>query len=524
MSSAPATALYNPVHDPIFSVLSKQVAIDADTHKKATRKIPATAGGYGSAGSASRLNGKRTEFNWSNGTNFKLRWDTTRLNVGVKFIEADATVATAVDVAPSWNLLGKLIKEITLNFDGHGTAIYTKSNGQFKACFTARLLRHYTIDELNKMSSFLFTPVTGDQVYLRQEADSAKYANGGDVLKSTSADYVQIGVSGTACTPAVATGANAFFDAKFGYGGAEERARRYIGSNSHLRTHVLSVPFADLFPRFQGVPKNLRSVQMSIEWNDDTDILEMARADATGVVHIVSCDVTTDDYIQSTGQTIEAMKEKKEEATPDNISFIDTDIMRYQWQASDIIKPSVRNLQDVMIMQFADEVKNVDGTAGSTYQSCGQFLLCNGQGLSASYARASTDEVNTNVADCPSSIQIEYGDVQYPSSPLNMLNGHHFDASGVYYEYLKALGKVADRLNGSPLSRDVFASTMPFIWLRPFANDAVKLSDAKDLIIKMSGSSSNVNTTLKTGDIDVIVFQLKSFRIDVDGTISSPVA
>lgn len=521
MSAAPSAALYNPVHDAVFNVLSKQVAIDQDTQKKGTRRIPASSNGSGEEGTLSRLNGKRTEFNFSNGSNYKMRWDTTRLNVGVKFLQDDTTKATAVGVAPSWNLLSKLIRQITLNFNGHGTAIYNKSSaGDFKACFTSRLLRHYTLEELEKMSSFLFTPVAGDKMYLREMPNSGLYDNGCDVVQSSTAGtYIKFDATGGA---SVATsGALAVFKGVALSAGAEERARRYIGSDSHLRTHVLSVPFCDLFPRFQGVPKNLRSVQMSIEWESDTDILENAGASSTGVVHIVSCEIVTDDHILSTGQSMATLNEKMA-AEPDNICFIDTDIMTYQWSGADIIKPSVRNLQDVMIMQFADDVTTAVGTSGGRYQSCGQLLLANGQTLSGSGRRVSSQEINSNYADVPSSVQIEYGDVQYPNSPINMLNGHHFDSSAIYYEYLKALGKVADRMNGSPLPRDLFASTMPFIWLRPFANDAVKLSDAKDLIIKMSGSSSSVSSSLKTGDIKVIIFQLKCFRIAVDGTVSTP--
>ena len=102
-----ASSLYETVHDPVYSVLSKQVSIDADTSRKSTRKIPASSNG--SATVTTGLHGKRTEFNFGNGTTFRMRWDTTRLNVAIKFLSAldtDGAISAANGIccSPPWNL------------------------------------------------------------------------------------------------------------------------------------------------------------------------------------------------------------------------------------------------------------------------------------------------------------------------------------------------------------------------------------------------------------------------------------
>lgn len=515
MTAVPASAVYNATHDPVYDILQKQIAVDADTQRKASRKITASSNGSGAVGSAATiLNGKRTEFQFSNGTNYKLRWDTTRLNVTVVFASSTVGNATALDCSPPWNLLGSLISEMTLTFNGSGSPIYTKANGQFKPCFTSRLLRHYTLEQLNKMDDFIFTPVDGDSAYIYDSASDLGYRVSTAVVHTdTTQKYAY---------PTYAAGTEAFVGTDLnGFHGAHERYKRWCnqGTGSHLMKHVISIPFADLFPRFQGVPKNLRSVGLSIEWNSATALMEECSSTSAGAVCIIGADIVTDDYIMSAGQSMESINDKMK-AEPDIIGFIDTDCQKFVWTGADIIKPSVRNLDSVMIMQFADDVAlNLSG--GKAYTSSGQFMLCNGEAETANtYFRTRSDIVDTDIKSGPKSLQIQYGDVFYPPSPITLTVGDYLNTTELYFEFLKATGKVSDRLNGAPLPKWLFSSTMPFALLKPWSGNAGKLSDARDLVVSMPEYETLVGGANKTDQIWVICNVLKTVKIAVDGTVS----
>lgn len=509
-------SLYNNVHDPLYDVLSKELAIDIDTQHKVSKKITASANGTGSVGSG-KLNGKRTEFNFSNQGMDKMRHDTSRLNVGLVFGDSAGT-ATATNCSPSWNLFGKLIKEITLTLNT--TPVYSKTNGQYKACFTSRLLKHYSIEQLEKLG-FLFTPIQGDRKYLRKYADSGVYDTSATILQADDDGYCKFAAVDSDAA-SVATSSTAFWNVGVNKAGAAElRQEKYIGSASHNMTHVLSIPFADLFPRCTGIPKNVRSVGISIEWTSDTEILEYSSASSAGHVHIVKCDIDLDQYKLSTGQNMEALQEKMANES-DHIAFYDTDVFTTDWTGNDIQRQSIKNLDSVMVMQFTDEVKNFNSTSGSYYQSCGQLALCNLEGDSATDFRSNSYEVDSSVSVNPSNIQIQYNDIVYPITPISLINSSHFDPSGIYYEYLKAFGKVGDRVTGPPMSYELFRETMPFIWLKPFSNNAIKLSGVGDLTIRMSQGSASVTSAIKTGRIHIISHILKVFNISSDSVVSQP--
>lgn len=523
-SASPASeAKYNFVSDPIYSIMDQVPSVDRDTQRRSTRRIPAAAGGSATAANGG-LAGKETKFTFGNGSNYKMRWDTTALVVRLLFSAADddATNITT-KVSPPWNLFGSLINEITLLFNASGTPIYTKSNKAYKPCFTARMLRHYSMEQLNKKSEFLFTPVSGDKELLYPHANATMYDNGGDLIKYSApvdnhSAYAKV-VSSSAPTVVEAEAAAAVFGEKFNTAGAYERYQNYIGTNSSNRIRTLVIPFADLFPRMIGNPKNLRNIDLTIKWNDNQDLLEKAGPAGTGFVHILGAEILTDDYIMSHTQAAGVLDEKMAQAA-DHLCFMDTDITHPMWQGPDLVKTSLRNLDSVMMLQFADDVLN--HAAGANYKSSGQFLLLNGQCADATTWRVSNTAPGTaNLG--PESFQIEYGDVVYPSQPLSLVNPGTTantkiqDYSGIYMEYLKALGRVSDRTVGAPLSLETFSRTMPFIWIKPFATDALKLSEAKDLMIHLTGTPPTVSSA---ASFYLICFCPKQFTIAVDGTIS----
>jgi hypothetical protein len=87
-------------------------SIDKDTQRKSSRTIPANANGTGSI--ATPLNGLRTTFNFSNGTNQKMRFDTTCLEVDLLIANVVGTGAASAHGCPDWNMFGRLIEQIKL--------------------------------------------------------------------------------------------------------------------------------------------------------------------------------------------------------------------------------------------------------------------------------------------------------------------------------------------------------------------------------------------------------------------------
>lgn len=532
MTALPTQSVFNTVHDPDYDVLQKQIAIDGDTLKKSTRRIPASANGSGSI--ATPINGKTTEFLFGIGGNARARLDTTRLNIGLKIHSASATAATAVNVAPPWNMICKMINQLTLTFNGNSPAVYNKANNLFKADFMARLIHNYSLEALNKRDDMLFTPVDGDKSYLHYLADSTSYDTANFMGATAPTAYKANTTAIQAGTSSAAYFSSWIPNRASGWGGAEERMKRYVTgpfgyADSDDRTHYLSIPFADLFPKIRGIPRNLKSIGLSIQWNEcgavntTTSWLESIGSDSAGFVSIVDCNITLDEYILSTAQATETLNDRLQNEA-DIISFYDVDVQKFVWTGADHIKTNVKNMESMMLLQFADEVNAyTPGTATDYYRSPGQLLFGNGCSAGTGQWRVRTDDEEDSASGAltvyPTTLQIEYGDLQYPNNPIKLENSGHFDASELYYEYLKATGRVSDRAHDAMIGRYLFQSTMPFAYLKPFSNNAAKLSDAKDLIVKMPLSGTQIANSHQ-GDFYLCVFVLKVIRLASDGSMS----
>jgi hypothetical protein len=540
-ASIPESEFFTTVRDPIYSVSQKPVAVDSDTIRKSTRIIPASADGSAST-LAGSLNGRRTVFNFSNGTNQRMRWDTTVLEVDLQWsTAAGGFAASAVNCAPSWNLFGRLVDAIKLNFNGSGVEIYNKSGGYYLPDFTARMMRYYNLEQLNKKDDCLFTPID-DYEYLWARADSEKYDNNGDNMQSSTDpdeyvkfDHAQIGAVGV-CEIAVAEPCT-FTNKRLttNLTSAKLRYFRYIADDdiagtNRERVHTLRVPFIDLFPRFQGILKNLRSVQLEIVWTAQKEILEYIGSDGDGAVHVMNARIVTDDYVMSSGQTMENLSDKMQ-GEADNISFLDPVVHRRQWTGNDLIITAQRNVDSVMLFQIASQC-SLDTAADVYARSHGQFFLFNSEADAAAHYRVSSAGAAVLANSWkipPASIQLIYGDIQYPQSPLDIVKtatdggSAGLNVAGMYNEFLKMQGKAGDRLNGYPITTALMGRTMPFISLKPFANDAIKLSDSKDIILRMPSAGTTPAREVNK-NCWVILFELASFKINVDGTVLSQVS
>lgn len=533
-AAIPESEFYTTVRDPIYSVSQKPVSIDSDTIRKSTRIIPASADGSASLPTAS-LAGRRTVFNFSNGTNQRMRWDTTVLEVDLLFsnYHVGAFDQPAVSAVPSWNLFGRLVNAIKLNFNGSGVEIYNKANGYYLADFTARMLRYYNLEQLNKKDDCLFTPID-DYEYLWARADSNMYGNGGANIESTTAGtYINFGANGAGA--ALAAPVAVTFDNLKLTANLDSAKRRYfkymaadpVGSTNRQRFTTLRVPFIDLFPRFQGILKNLRSVQLEIVWESDPYLLEYIGTSGDGAVHIMNTRIVTDDYVMSSGQTMENLSDKMQ-GEADNISFLDPVCHMRQWSGNDLIITAQRNVDSIMIFQIASQCGLDVADAAITADSHGQFFLFNSEAAATHYrlSSAGAPAGANSWKTVPTSVQLIYGDILYPQSPLELVKSAPamgntaaapaLNVAGMYNEFLKMQGKTGDRLNGYPMTMELMGTTMPFIALKPFANDAIKLSDSKDIIIRMPGAAP---TLQRNYNCWVVLFELASFKINVDGSV-----
>jgi hypothetical protein len=111
--------------------------------------------------------------------------------------------------------------------------------------------------------------------------------------------------------------------------------------------------------------------------------------------------------------------------------------------------------------------------------------------------------------------------VSYPGSqPVRLTqttNGRVcFDPVPAYREYLKAIARTS-RVDTAPaIPYEIFASTMPFIMIKPWSDNGVHLNThTSDIQFYITGGSSWVRPT--GNQISVVVFHLKVFRIGVDG-------
>lgn len=537
MSIAEQT-FYTTIKDPIYDVTQKPVSVDSNTIRKATRIIPASSNGVGAVAVNQTLNGKITVFNWSNGNTQRMRWDTTCLEVSMVFTAAAANPANpALVCAPSWNMFGRMIERIKLNFNGSATEIYNRTNGYYLPDFTARMLRYYTLEQLNKKDDSIFTPID-DYEWMWVRTNDAKYDNGGNNVRSYTANPIVGGANYAKFSdaqPPVVThcaAAAAFFkpmpSTTTALTSAHLRFVKYVdvgpdnaADTSNLRTCTIRVPFCDLFPRFQGIMRNLRSVQLEIQWTSETAIMDYIGGTSAGHVNIIQTRVITDDYVMSQGQSMENLSEKMA-GEVDNICFLDPVVNNRNWLGNDIIITAQRNVDSVMAFQMLhqQEVEVTTHTHGTT---SGQFALFNAESTAVANRRYRADGIPDTTAGhryMPQSIQLFYGDLLYPQQPVQLYTLHNnFDSTELYYEYLKMLGKVSDRLTGYPITRDLFSGTMPFIALKPFANDAIKLSDSKDIILRMiqKGAAPSV----ANNGLWIILFECASFRILPDGSVQT---
>lgn len=560
MTSHPSSEVFRPIDDPIYQLSSQPLAVDKDTvHRTASYVNAQTNGSATLLNPLNSTSGTKTTFTVNNPSGSKLRWGTMGLAVEMVFHQlATAATATAVATAaavptiavtnvispqpanaPSWNMIASLINSATLKISG--VEVYKSTN--FLAEFTARLLRHYDYDALNHRDEMLFTPVGSMNYCIGSAADATAVPADAthvlniypEALPHMSASYFNAVQTAGPIAPVTFAGLNPSTNPLAADALLRERARRWCSGNTHQRTITKIVSFLDLFPRISDcVMRNLRQFEIEIEWARTTDLLEhtavvgtigadganaAARTATHGAVSATRCFIITDAYAMAPTQAQEVVSEKVD-GQNDQFMILSTRTSSNVYASgSDIVLPSIRHFDSLMIMQPARDYRTA-ATADETariYQSTGEFLLF---GNSNGTAKLTADEpAAAGTAEPISSVQLSYSGVDYPSSPIEIgrtTNGAvAADFARLYQEYIKGIARIGRRDVAAAVPYAMFKSTMPFVYLRPFSDDAVKQSaEGKDLTVRIRGGSA---LTAPANTINLVVFYMRAFSISPDG-------
>lgn len=569
MTTQPQASEFAPIDDPLYTLSSVPVPVDKDTmHRTETVIYPNCGQALVTAPFNDATGGKpNLEFD------IEMRgrtWGNLALKLGMVFTlrgnPAAALPTTATDQeidaiqgrpynAPSWNMVASLIKDISLEIGG--VEIWSARSDHYLEDFTARLLRNYSYEALNERSDMLFTPIgsrtytighSGEENTLYQAAAVAHRSDvvptGFGHLSGPWFGYVK---------PAAEDQVNPLLcnNTFFGYNpesnqytqdpALKERVKRWASGNTHQRVITKLIPFQDLFPRIPNhIFKNVRNVKVKITWNPTMDLLEhfcivgaagtaAAHLATHGDVRLINAAVVTDMYFATPAQAAESVTEKQE------ASAESADILRMLATRVDpIVAPAsgssvrisgVANFDSLMVIQPARGWRNL--TAADTtvreYQSTGEFLLFGCSNNAASTMKLRADEpVAAGTSEPVTKVYMTYDGVTYPGSEhiecSQTVNGAVcFNPIPAYREYVKACARTS-RVDTAPaIPLEIFATTMPFIYIKPWADNAIHLNTyASDIQLYITGGTSWAD---KTGGnmLSIVVFHHKVFRIGVNG-------
>lgn len=524
--------IYRPIDDQIYNISKQPAAIDKDTvFRYATYQCANSGSGTATAASPLNSGTNQTTFDITNNAGSTIRYGTLGLRLrgiftllGNSAATVPLTTAESAGVnnlvgglpynAPSWNMLFKTINQMTIFVNG--APVYNSIPGLFCEDMTAKLLRYYSNEAINNHPA-VFGPMN-DVSYTGYSAKAAAAVVPADgVVSSVMPNQL----------PSMAAAYNAFTwgaDAAHTFIGFNpdinplahdpclmERAKKYCGiANSHLREITKIIPLRDILNFPDCLISNLRNLKIQVGWAASADIVDhfstnaAAGAATQAQFCLTNCDLVSDSYMPTVSQATTSVSEKLS-GQIDILPYYNTRIFPETYTPNaDIRINNISNLDAVMIFQPARAFSNGNGTAAnvSGYASWGQFLTFGDSVITGANAlRLTTDALRAVASDSSpiSEVQIEFGGRAYPSIPITCSKALSaatiaFDPSQLYMEYLKGVGKFGRRDAVPAVSYEMFKGCMPFIYLRPFADDAPKMSnESRDLIIRMkSGVSSTI--------------------------------
>jgi len=489
---------YVPKSDVKYSILKNPIGVDVDTSKLSTRVVnpstalqlaTETAVDTGVTSTIKHLLGQQIDFDFSVSGSKYIDWDNCVVEFRDKFAyyknatTAIAAVTAAKAVIP-WNLTFTKFDEVHLSLNN--TSVFDKTASEYTYTQTAKMIMEKSYEELNA-SSAVYSPVF-DERY-------------------------QTGVSGTAID-----------DEDFVDIHSMERNNNWLTADYDQEV-VKSVKFKDLFFSIPGLSQNLRNVKMSLKFKNK---IPLAFVDNTYTTAGENCGVfpqsvriVLHEYAFAASSASVGLNDKLAGAE-EHIAYVDVETRKLPY-SSDMMISNQKNIQYLMVTQFADEVDSKITTTSSLYRNPSQTMLLNGYAsttVSATTILLRSDKKNTTgCAVPPSSIQAEIGGVVYPSNAITLTNqgaSTLINHAELYDEYVKASGKQC------PAVPEVyFKRTMPFFVVKPISGN--KLVQSGDIVVRLPWSPV-ATTGTAAANIRILYGKLKGYTIAASGTVSEAVS
>ena len=567
MTTQPQASDFAPIDDPLYTLSSVPIPVDKDTlHRTETVTNPNFGQALVTAPFNDASGGKPTcEFD------IEMRgrtWGNLALKLGMVFTERGNSAAAlpttettqAIGViqgrpynAPSWNMTASLISQISLEIGG--VTIWECKANHYLEDFTARLLRNYSYEALNERSDMLFTPIGARTYTVGHAGEAATLAQAAAVAHRSDVAPTDFGhLSGPwfgYVKPAAEDQLTALLcnNTFFGYNpesnqyaqdaALKERVARWATGNTHQRVITKLIPFQDLFPRIPNhIFKNVRNVKVKITWTTSMDLLEhfcivgdaatsAAHLATQGDVRLINAAVVSDLYFATPTQATESVTEKQE-AGPESADLLRMLATRVEFvelpaSGSSVRIPGVANFDSLMVLQPARGWRNLTGanTTVREYQSTGEFLLFGCSNAAASAIKIRADEpAAAGTSEPITKCYMTFDSVTYPGSEhiecTQTVNGAVcFNPIPAYREYVKACARTS-RVDTAPaIPLEIFATTMPFIYIKPWADNAIHLNTyTGDIQFFVTGGSQ---WTAKQNQVAAVVFHYRVFRIGVNG-------
>jgi hypothetical protein len=474
--------------DDKYKVLSRPIGMDTSSSALSTRIVEpsngvTTARVESTVSTVECISGQLLTFDFTVSPTQLIDWDNSHIEITGHFTENDATIVDRDDYVLPWNLMLRVFREC--NIDVNGTRVFSKSDDDFFKSATIRNITEKSKEELEN-SSFVFAPID-DYVY------SSGVLTDGSSLST------------------------------LGSSASQERNLRWIPVLSAQRVTKMC-SFKDMFFSMPGLSKNLRNVKMTMRLNTDDSSSKASVRLGTVVTGLTAqayfyprqIKLHLHEYTPSPSSSAIGLTDKMNQEA-EHLCFIDPEI-RVATTANTMTVTNQENVQYVCVTQFTDNLENY--TSSYHYNNCGNTMFLNG--YSDTTPANATVLVNTAIYDAnlntpPSTIQIQYAGINYPSIPLSIRNEGYNDlleTSGLYREYSRAVKLMG--IKNPAIGENFFRSCFPFALFKMLPNP--KFMQSSDIVVRIPDYPSN-NTG--KNQVDIVYGKLKSFNIAPSGVVSS---
>lgn len=486
-----------PTIDPEFTKFHKSIPVDTSSTSRQSIKLTAQDGSQTTRTSGLNIEKRTTRFMFNNMANSRLR-----LNSSVVCFKCHCTDSTGsanmTTACVPWNVIAHQIDNIALYINNSSIPIYKSSAGTYASEYASRLYSSYDWNHINnEMDEQLYGPIE-----LSQRADTYTSATSYDEDED---EYTTTTTSTITHAQPLYTIATA---TAFNHTQAERIARH--NTSNYQKNQTKMIPICDLIPTLPtGIINQLRSFMLEITYRDKSTELETLNGDAGSIFHITECYMLLD----MINMTQEQQKiEEANKQVPNIIPYLTTQCFQMKYNKdTDIVIGSQKNIMAVMVMHPAVGEENSVSDREAT--STGQTMLFNCSHATTAFLRDSTETGTTN--QIIERVNIQYGNITYPTIPIqtvDMLSDgtKSPNLAELYHYYLIALNSLGNKLI-KPIPFNIFSTTQPFIFLKPYSNNAGHLTKTSDLIIQMRGGADSL--------CNVILYKLVILKIESDGSI-----